>query len=92
MTTAVLSLFFTPPVLFLDDLKAELEQLLEKKQRNERRTALEAFRDKLASLCLLDPACGSGNFLTESYTWLRRLENRALRQIIDDTDKQTEGW
>ena len=30
-----------------------------------------------------DPACGSGNFLTETYLSLRRLENDILRQLTD---------
>ena len=42
---------------------------------------LEDFRNKLANLTFLDPACGSGNFLTETYISLRRLENEALRAI-----------
>ena len=79
--------------LFLDDLKAELEEILSKDYQKlaYRRKALEAYRDKLASLCFLDPACGSGNFLTESYTCIRRLENRALRQIVSDRKEITEG-
>ena len=79
--------------LFLDDLKAELEEILSKNYQKlaYRRKALEAYRDKLASLCFLDPACGSGNFLTESYTCIRRLENRALRQIVDDRLDSAEG-
>ena len=42
---------------------------------------LEQFRNKLASLTFLDPACGSGNFLTETYISLRRLENECLKLI-----------
>ncbi|MCD8328483.1 MAG: N-6 DNA methylase, partial [Ruminococcus sp.] len=45
---------------------------------------LERFTDKLASLTFLDPACGSGNFLTETYISLRRLENNALKEIYGD--------
>lgn len=40
-----------------------------------------AFQDKLASLKFLDPACGSGNFLTETYLSLRKLENEALSML-----------
>ena len=64
--------------LFLNDLKAEFEQIKEEKQDNKRKQKLEAFQDKLASLTFLDPACGSGNFLTETYISLRRLENEAI--------------
>ena len=42
---------------------------------------MEEFRNKIASLKFLDPACGSGNFLTETYISLRRLENEILKKI-----------
>lgn len=64
--------------LFLDDLKAELSSILEIKVN---KTRFDDFRDKLSSLTFLDPACGSGNFLTETYISLRRLKNEALRAI-----------
>ncbi len=67
--------------LFLDDLKAELEKILEIKVNKTRISRLEDFRKKLSSLTFLDPACGSGNFLTETYISLRRLENKALKAI-----------
>lgn len=47
---------------------------------------LLAFQDKLASLRFLDPACGSGNFLTENYMELRRLENKVLRELPPETN------
>ncbi len=65
--------------LFLDDLTAELEALLEEPEGKARQQHLLSYQDKLASLRFLDPACGSGNFLTETYLSLRRLENRMLR-------------
>lgn len=64
--------------LFLDDLKAELEEIKTLKVEKTRRERLQAYRKKLASLVFLDPAAGSGNFLTETYISLRRLENEAL--------------
>ena len=64
--------------LFLDDLRAELDTILEEKVEKKRQQLLGAYQDKLASLTFLDPACGSGNFLTETYLSLRRLENRAV--------------
>lgn len=64
--------------LFLDDLKAELETIKELKVEKTRRERLQAFRKKLSTLVFLDPASGSGNFLTETYISLRRLENDAL--------------
>ena len=67
--------------LFLDSLKTEFEDLKQTKYEKTRKAKLEAFRDKLASLIFLDPACGSGNFLTETYISLRRLENQVLTEI-----------
>lgn len=69
--------------LFLDDLRAELTNILEIKVNKTRLVRLDDFRNKLSSLMFLDPACGSGNFLTETYISLRRLENKALRAIYD---------
>ena len=65
--------------LFLDGLKAELEEIKEIAVERTRVSRLKAYQSKLAGLTFLDPACGSGNFLTESYISLRRLENDALR-------------
>ena len=67
--------------LFLDDLKAELEEILKLKKIRERNTKLLAFQDKIAGLNFLDPACGSGNFLTETYLSLRKLENKCIETI-----------
>lgn len=66
--------------LFLNDLRRELDEILEEKVERQRRKKLDAFQDKLASLTFLDPACGSGNFLTETYLSLRRLENEVIRE------------
>ena len=43
---------------------------------------MHEFQDKLASIKILDPACGSGNFLTASFICLRRLENEVLRELL----------
>lgn len=67
--------------LFLDGLKTELEQIEESRDlMNDRawRRKLGQYQDKLASLQFLDPACGSGNFLTETFLRLRELENQAI--------------
>lgn len=69
--------------LFLDELRKELDKAKEVKAKKARTQALEDFRDKLASLTFLDPACGSGNFLTQTYIELRKLENEALKEIIE---------
>lgn len=69
--------------LFLDDLKGELQEICDNGRTDIRRRKLYEFQDKLASLKFLDPACGSGNFLTETYLSLRRLENTVLRELTD---------
>ena len=66
--------------LFLNDLRSELDDILEEKVEKQRQKKLDVYQDKLASLIFLDPACGSGNFLTETYLSLRRLENEVIRE------------
>lgn len=71
--------------LFLDDLKTEFEECKAKTTVGGARTkALRKFQEKLASLTFLDPASGSGNFLTESYISLRKLENEILKELKQD--------
>ena len=70
--------------LFLDDLKQELADIKATSVAKTKRDRAIAFQDKISKLKFFDPACGSGNFLTESYTSLRRLENEALRIIYGD--------
>ncbi len=65
--------------LFLDDLKSEFSEICELKVTGTRNKRLLAFQEKLAGLTFLDPACGSGNFLTETYLSLRRIENEILK-------------
>ena len=65
--------------LFLDGLQQELDELKQIAVTKTREAKLKAFQQKLASLTFLDPACGSGNFLTETYISLRRMENEVLR-------------
>lgn len=67
--------------LFLDELRGELEEIREIPVDKTRKTRLEVFQAKLAGLTFLDPACGSGNFLTETYLSLRRLENQVLELL-----------
>lgn len=64
--------------LFLDELREELEKIKAIKIAKIRETRLNDFREKLGRLTFFDPACGSGNFLTETYISLRRLENEAI--------------
>lgn len=70
--------------LFLDDLKNELNEIKLLKQSATIRKRSQEFQKKLGSLTFLDPAAGSGNFLTETYLELRKLENEALKLYMDD--------
>ena len=67
--------------LFLDELREELAEIKALKVPKIRNDKAESFREKLSKLTFFDPACGSGNFLTETYISLRRLENEALEII-----------
>ena len=67
--------------LFLNDLKAEFESIKAIDVWKTKEKSLLAFQRKLASLEFLDPAAGSGNFLTESYLSLRRLENAVISEL-----------
>ena len=77
--------------LFLNGLKTELEEIKAIPVERTREARLAAYQDKLASLTFLDPACGSGNFLTESYISLRRLENQVIEERII-LDKGRHGY
>ena len=78
--------------LFYDSLAAELDEIAAIPVKKTRDLRLADYQKKLASLTFLDPACGSGNFLTETYLTLRRLENKAVmlrlgdQIIMGDTD------
>lgn len=67
--------------LFMDELNAEFAAVMQTKQPAARDRKLRAFQEKLGSLKFLDPACGSGNFLTETYIQLRRLENKVILEL-----------
>lgn len=69
--------------LFLDGLKRKLADITDEPVFKRRLKALHEFQDHLASLVFLDPACGSGNFLTETYLSLRRLENQVIKLIYN---------
>ena len=76
--------------LFLDELKAELEEIKGEPNDKKRNRKLEDYQNKLASITFFDPACGSGNFLTETYLSLRRLENEVLDEMTKG--QQMLGW
>lgn len=67
--------------LFLNDLRQELEDIKQITVERTRTTKLKAFQSKLSNIKWLDPACGSGNFLTETYISIRRLENEVLYEL-----------
>ena len=70
--------------LFLDELQEEFETIQAYKTLDIKRKRLMDFQEKLAHLKFLDPACGSGNFLTETYLSLRRLENKVLQVLFGE--------
>ncbi len=71
--------------LFMNDLRDEFDGIMRTRTTAlQVRQLLQAFQDKLASLTFLDPACGSGNFLTETFLSLRRLENEVIQAMYGD--------
>ena len=72
--------------LFMDELEAEFEKICATTNAKTKNDKLHVFQDKLGNLKFLDPACGSGNFLTETYLSLRRLENKVLT-ILSNGEK-----
>lgn len=75
--------------LFLDGLREELAKIKAQKETKARMRNLQQFQEKLASLVFFDPACGSGNFLTETYLSLRRIENEVIQLL--NRDQMTMG-
>ena len=73
--------------LFLDELKNELNEIRSLKQLKAVEQRAKQFQAKLTNLTFLDPACGSGNFLTETYICLRRLENEAIKLYMGNSVK-----
>ena len=71
--------------LYMNELKREFKDILQIKIDKKRKQALQSLQKKLGGLKFLDPACGSGNFLTETYLSLRKLENEVLKMLSDGT-------
>ena len=67
--------------LFYKGLRKTFDNCLEETNIKKRMQRLHGLQDKMANLKFFDPACGSGNFLTETYLSLRRLENEIIKQI-----------
>lgn len=74
--------------LFLEDLQEEFNAIKQIQVKRTKDKKLDEFQNKLATLTFLDPACGSGNFLTETYLSLRRLENEVIRERVAPTQAQ----
>lgn len=64
--------------LFMNELNKEFEEISSIAVERTREKKLKDFQAKLSKLTFFDPACGSGNFLTETYLSLRRLENEVI--------------
>lgn len=67
--------------LFMDELNEEFAEIKALPQNKNRDKKFAEFQNKIANLNFLDPACGSGNFLTETYISLRKLENEILYEL-----------
>lgn len=67
--------------LFLNDLKEKLRCIQKIEEKEKRKNELTEFRENLGTLTFLDPACGSGNFLIETYISLRCLENEVVDEL-----------
>ena len=72
--------------LFMDELEAEFEKICATTNAKAKNDKLHAFQEKLGNLKFLDPACGSGNFLTETYLSIRRLENKVI-SVLNNGEK-----
>lgn len=70
--------------LFLDELWDELHEAEGERTVAKRKQALARLHDKVASITIGDPACGSGNFLTEAYRQLRTIENRIIEDELSE--------
>ena len=67
--------------LFMDELNKRFKSICEYKDIKTRNKRLKEFQNEIANLTFLDPACGSGNFLTETYISLRKLENKIISEL-----------
>lgn len=77
--------------LFLDELRQQLEEIKKIQVPGTQKKKLKEYQKKLAGLAFFDPACGSGNFLTETYLSLRCIENEVLRLIVAADSKTMTG-
>lgn len=64
--------------LFMDSLKEKFKKANSNMDASAKTRMLKNLQKEISNLKFLDPACGSGNFLTETYISLRNLENDIL--------------
>jgi MmeI, DNA-methyltransferase domain/MmeI, target recognition domain/MmeI, N-terminal domain/MmeI, helicase spacer domain/MmeI, C-terminal domain len=69
--------------LFLDDLRAKLEEARDNPRK------LLNLRNRIAKIRVFDPACGSGNFLVIAYKEMRTIEAE-INERRDEADRRTE--
>ncbi|WP_341987272.1 DNA methyltransferase [Azorhizobium sp. AG788] len=74
----------------LDPLRAEWAQVLSTAERQktagrgkDAAATVKAFHDKLCETRVLDPACGTGNFLYVALELMKRLEGEVLEALAD---------
>lgn len=72
-----------PAERLLDEAEAATNPSVAKKKRNEAGELVDKFLDRLAQVKVLDPACGTANFLYVAYATLRALEFEALSWRFD---------
>ena len=65
--------------LFLDEVRSEANRLISAKSTPVKK--LREFRDSLADMVFVDPACGAGNFLVVAYRELRKIETAVIVEI-----------
>ena len=74
--------------LFLNNLQYKYEKIKSETSINKKRQQLNNFQEELSKLKFLDPACGSGNFLTQTYLEIREIENNIIKELIRIDRKQ----
>jgi len=65
------------------DVQAAAAQLLEAGEENQARDTVRGFHRELCRVRVLDPACGTGNFLYVALELMKRLEGEVLETLSD---------
>ena len=77
--------------LFLDDLQYRFEKIKAETTIKAKKQMLIDFQYELSKLKFLDPACGSGNFLTQTFLELRSIENEIIKELVRINKKTIEN-